>query len=101
MDKLLIALLFSLLLPQVLFSQIQWSSKNALGRSTSECAVADFDGDGFNDIAVAGATQRWYKGPTFTNFYTIGTSDGGPYAAPSEVTKSGQPSPLTSAARAA
>ncbi|MEO0470629.1 MAG: LamG-like jellyroll fold domain-containing protein [Bacteroidota bacterium] len=77
-----ISLMISVFLPLSCFAQIiQWSSANALGRSSCEVGVADLDGDGHVDIAVAGATQRWYKGPDFTNFYTIGTSDGGPYAA--------------------
>ncbi|MEL7162693.1 MAG: VCBS repeat-containing protein, partial [Bacteroidota bacterium] len=52
-----------------------------ISRSTAEVGVADFDGDGVNDVAIANASQRWYKGPDFITFYTIGTSDGGPYAA--------------------
>ena len=52
-----------------------------INRSSAEVGVADVDGDGNNDILISGATQRWYRGPDFTQFYVIGESDGGPYAA--------------------
>ena len=48
---------------------------------TSQLAVGDVDGDGAVDIIIAGSNQVWYAGPAFTTAYTLGTSDGGPYAA--------------------
>jgi len=61
--------------------QLTFSARTEISRSSSEVGVADFDHDGHVDIAIAGASQRWYRGPDFVDFYTIGTSDGGPYAA--------------------
>ncbi|MEM6805660.1 MAG: VCBS repeat-containing protein, partial [Bacteroidota bacterium] len=81
MKKLYLFLLLGCIHTSFLQSQISWSSKISLGTNTSELGVADFDQDGQVDIAVAGATQRWYKGPDFQTSYVLGTSDGGPYAA--------------------
>ncbi|MEL6988070.1 MAG: VCBS repeat-containing protein, partial [Bacteroidota bacterium] len=75
----IIILLYSL--NSVLHAQIQFQSKVNILRSTAEVGVGDFDKDGINDIAISNASQRWYKGPDFSTWYTIGTSDGGPYAA--------------------
>ena len=58
-----------------------FTGPTTIARNSAEVGVADFDGDGFNDIAVCGSSQRWYKGPDFTTWYEIGLSDGGPYAA--------------------
>ncbi|MEM7575175.1 MAG: LamG-like jellyroll fold domain-containing protein [Bacteroidota bacterium] len=60
---------------------LQFSSANFISRNSAEVDVADLDADGFNDILICAAQQRWYKGPDFTDWYEIGTSDGGPYAA--------------------
>jgi len=71
----------TLLISNVCASQIQWSSANFIQRNTAEVGVTDVDQDGFNDILIAGAQQRWYAGPTFGTWHLIGLSDGGPYAA--------------------
>lgn len=64
------------------YTQPDFSSANPIsGASTSSVGTGDFNGDGHVDIAVAGATQRWYEGPDFTTSHILGFSDGGPYAA--------------------
>ncbi|MEM6630787.1 MAG: VCBS repeat-containing protein [Bacteroidota bacterium] len=81
MRKLYAVVLFTFSLPNWGFPQLSWSEKNSLGTNTCELGVADVDKDGNPDILVAGATQRWYAGPDFSESYVLGQSDGGPYAA--------------------
>lgn len=70
-----------LLLVPALSQPLHFADYVQIQRSSAEVGVADIDGDGINDILISGAKQHWYKGPEFTQFYEIGDSDGGPYAA--------------------
>jgi len=80
--RLLYLLVFSLCLGLLSAQTLEFTvPPTTLNRNTAEVGIADIDGDGVNDIAVCGAQQRWYKGPDFEDFYVIGQSDGGPYAA--------------------
>lgn len=37
------------------------------GQQSGDCkAIADFDGDGLNDLAIGGATLVWYRSPAWT-----------------------------------
>ena len=72
--------LLAISLPLTGMAQIKWSEKKELGPNTCEVGVADVNKDGHVDILVTGADQRWYAGPDFTQFHSLGKSDGGPYA---------------------
>jgi len=81
MRKLILLVAFILALPTEKSAQLQFADRVQISRSTAEVGVADFDMDGYPDIAISSGSQRWYAGPEFTTWHYIGDSDGGPYAA--------------------
>jgi len=77
--------------------EIDWSAASFISRNSAEVGVADFDKDGNVDIAIASADQRWYAGPDFDVWYSLGDSDGGPYAAQvADINQDGWPDFITS-----
>lgn len=102
MDKLvgffgLLIGLYLLAFPALAADEITWSSASFISRNSAEVGVADFDKDGHVDIAIASPDQRWYAGPDFTTWYSLGDSDGGPYAAQvADINDDGWPDFITS-----